>query len=114
MSSRLSKDSPASQGYRMPAEWATHEAIWLSWPHDPESFGKGLPKVEQAYATLIKEIHKTERVELFVVDPEMQRRAASFIDRAGADLSKVRFRGFAYADVWIRDYGPTFIVRKNE
>jgi agmatine deiminase len=107
-------DTPKSLGYKMPAEWAPHDAIWLSWPHDPESFGKGLPKVEQAYASLIKEIHRTERVELFIVDPEMQKRASSLIDRAGADLSKVRFHGFPYADVWIRDYGPTFVTRKRE
>ncbi len=108
------KETPASLGYKMPAEWVPHDAIWLSWPHDPESFGKGLSKVEQAYATLIKEIHKTEGVELFVTDPAMQKRASSFIDRAGADLTKVRFHGFSYADVWIRDYGPTFVVRRRE
>jgi agmatine deiminase len=44
----------------------------------------------------------------------MQKRASSFIERAGADLSKVRFHGFEYADVWIRDYGPTFLIRKNQ
>lgn len=108
---KKSPKTPASQGYRMPAEWAPHEAIWLSWPHDVASFGKGLSRVEQAYAQLIKEIHKSEKVELFVADPAMQKRAASFIDRAGADISKVNFHGFAYADVWIRDYGPTFLTR---
>src|SRR5262249_24737172 len=88
--------TPKTPGYRMPAEWAPQEAIWLSWPHDPESFGKGLPKVEQAYATLIKEIQKSERVELFIVDPMMQKRASSMIARAGADMSRVTFHGFPY------------------
>ena len=25
--------TPAGQGFSMPAEWETHEATWLAWPH---------------------------------------------------------------------------------
>jgi agmatine deiminase len=105
--------TPASLGYAMPAEWVEHEAIWLSWPHDPESFGEGLPRVEHAYSRVIKEIHKTERVELFVTGEPMRSRVASFLERDQIDLSRVRFHFFGYADVWIRDYGPTFLLRKD-
>ena len=94
----------------MPAEWEPHEAIWLSWPHDPESFGEGLPGAERAYVEIIRAISGTERVELFVLDEEMRRRVSDFLDRAGADPARVRFHVHRYADVWFRDYGPTFLV----
>ena len=29
----MSTDTPASLGYRLPAEWEPHAATWLAWPH---------------------------------------------------------------------------------
>ncbi|MFA7198677.1 MAG: nitrilase-related carbon-nitrogen hydrolase, partial [Methanoculleus sp.] len=29
--------TPGMLGYRMPAEWEPHDAVWLSWPHDRET-----------------------------------------------------------------------------
>ena len=31
-------DTPSARGYRQPAEWAPHEATWLSWPHNRDSW----------------------------------------------------------------------------
>ncbi|HLD18485.1 MAG TPA: agmatine deiminase family protein, partial [Candidatus Nanoarchaeia archaeon] len=33
----------------MPAEWEKHDAIWLSWPHDPITFPERVEKVEKTY-----------------------------------------------------------------
>ena len=110
MPSAKTAPTPRSLGLRMPAEWDEHEAIWLSWPHDPESFGEGLPGAERAYVEIIRAIHKSERVELFVLDEEMRRRVLDFLDRAGVDPARVCFHVHRYADVWFRDYGPTFLV----
>jgi agmatine deiminase len=100
-------------GWRMPAEWEPHEAIWLSWPYDRDSFGEALPEAENACVRIVAEIHKTERVELFVRGPAMRRRAESTLEAAGVDRSRVRLRAADYADVWIRDYGPTFVLREG-
>ena len=107
-------ETPRALGYRMPAEWDPHDAIWLSWPHDLESFAEGLPQTELAYVQLIREIHKTERVELFVTGETMERKSTAMLERVGVDLSRVRFHRFDYADVWFRDYGPTFVRRKQK
>ena len=29
------EQTPRAAGYRMPAEWARHDATWLSWPKNP-------------------------------------------------------------------------------
>jgi len=107
-------ETPRALGYRMPAEWEPHEAIWLSWPYDPESFAEGLPQTELAYVHLIREIHKTERVELLVTGEPMERKVQGMLDRAGIDLRRVRLHRFDYADVWFRDYGPTFVRGKDK
>jgi agmatine deiminase len=97
------------QGFKMPAEWQKHTAIWLAWPYDPLTFPNRVHLVEATYVQIIKEIHISEDVNLFVKDEETKQKAAQMFKESGIDLSKVHFHIFAYADVWFRDYGPIFV-----
>ena len=101
---------PRELGYRMPAEWEKHDAIWLAWPHDPSTFPSRVEKAEEAYVQIVKLIHESECVNLFVRDDKMQRKATNLFKAEGIDLGRVLFFQFDYADVWFRDYGPIFIV----
>lgn len=94
---------------RMPAEWEPHDAVWLAWPHDPVSFAGGLTGVERTYLRIILEIHKTEAVELLVRGRAMRDRVRGLLHGARVDPARVRLHVRDYADVWIRDYGPTFV-----
>ncbi|MFH1725637.1 MAG: agmatine deiminase family protein [Elusimicrobiota bacterium] len=96
----------------MPAEWEPHEAIWLSWPHDEESY-PDLPRVEETFAEIIAAIQDSERVRLFVTGEAMRERAARLMRARGADPERVRFFTADYADIWIRDYGPIFVVDRE-
>ena len=107
------EDTPRRLGYRMPAEWERHEAIWLSWPYDLESFPE-IDKVEEAYVSIIKAIHWFETVNLLVKDELMLDRVVEMLKRASVDLQKVKFHVVGYADVWFRDYGPTFVVNREK
>jgi agmatine deiminase len=103
-------DTPRKLGYRMPAEWEKHDAIWLSWPHDPTTFPARVDKAEETYVQIVKLIHESEYVNLYVKDASMKQNALNLFTRQGVDLDRVRFFEFDYADVWFRDYGPTFVV----
>jgi agmatine deiminase len=105
--------TPRDLGYRMPAEWEPQHALWLAWPHDPTTFPSRVAKAEEVYVQIVKLIHKGELVNLFVKDNNMQNRVISLFRQAGVDLDKVRFFQFDYADVWFRDYGPTFVVNQK-
>jgi agmatine deiminase len=109
----LSK-SPVELGYRMPAEWEPHDAIWLSWPHDPLTFPDCVDKVEVAYVQIIKEILESENVNLFVKDFVMKEKVVSMLQVVGVDFAKLCFFMFDYADVWFRDYGPTFVLNVKQ
>jgi agmatine deiminase len=98
----------------MPAEWEKHEAIWLSWPHDPTTFISGVEKVEETYVQIIKVLHKDEYVNLFVLDESVKKKVIDLFEKNNIDLARIRFFEFDYADVWFRDYGPIFVKRKNE
>lgn len=107
------EDTPAGHGYHMPAEWEMHDAIWLSWPYDLDSFPE-ISRVEQAYISIIKAIHESEFVNLLVKDELMQARVADLLREAKVNLRRVKFHLVNYADVWFRDYGPTFAVNRYE
>ncbi len=114
MSAAQSTDrkTPAALGYRMPAEWAPHEAIWLSWPHDRQTF-PNLERVEQTYCEIAKAITPSEELRLFVTGSGMREHAERLFRQHGVALERVRFYVHPYADVWIRDYGPRYIFSND-
>jgi len=101
--------TPQALGYRMPAEWELHDAVWLSWPHDPETF-PDLSAVEAAYVGIIAALRGSETVNLLVTSEQMRFRVEAMLEEEGVDTGGVRFHVADYADVWFRDYGPTFVV----
>ncbi len=102
--------------YTMPAEWEPHEAVWLSWPHDPISF-PFLEEAEAEFAAFVAEVSTSERVELQVLDDAMQSRVAGLLRErgvpVGSDAARIRFHCGDYADIWFRDYGPIFVRDSN-
>jgi agmatine deiminase len=102
-------DTPRNTGFFMPAEWEKHEAVWLSWPHNTVTF-PDLDAVRDVYIQFISGMHGSETVELLVRDTGMLELVREQLCNMGRDDSHVRYRVCEYEDVWIRDYGPTFVV----
>lgn len=103
------KNTTNEFGYRMPAEWETHSAIWLAWPHDEISFPGRVEKVESDIAKIIAAIHQSEKVELLVLNGAMKAKVQEKLKLQNVDLSKVNFRLTDYVDAWMRDCGPIFV-----
>jgi agmatine deiminase len=102
---------PLQAGFRMPAEWERHDATWLSWPKNPLTFPQEvIGKVEDTYSRMIAALSQGEVVKVLVEDAGMERRALQMSEAAGADMHKVWPMRIKSADVWIRDYGPTFLL----
>jgi len=107
------RSTPRELGYRMPAEWEKHASLWLSWPYDPTTFPQRVAKAEEAYVQIISLIHTGEDVNLFVRNQRMEEKATRLLIESGVDLRKIHFLRFNYADVWFRDYGPTFVKNQH-
>jgi agmatine deiminase len=107
----LEHPTPRSLGYRMPAEWAPHRATWLSWPHNPDTWPTQLDRVQAIWIDMIRELSRAERVNLLVNDAPTELEVSGRLRSAGADLRNVALLQIATIDVWMRDYGPTFILR---
>ncbi len=100
--------------YHMPAEWEEHEAIWLAWPHDPQTFPDRIGKVENVYVKIIDSMCSSEKVNLFVKDEGMKARVLKLLERNAIETGKISLIIYDYADVWFRDYGPIFVTNKNK
>ncbi|MEK6869293.1 MAG: agmatine deiminase family protein [Nanoarchaeota archaeon] len=104
-------EKPKNLGYRMPAEWETHEATWLTWPKDPDTFPKGIiESVEEAYIKIISALAKGEKVNILVDNKETEGKILSMLP----SKENVFFHYIKSADVWVRDYGPIFVKKNNE
>jgi agmatine deiminase len=114
ISTPVLSETPKRLGYFMPAEWEGHDSTWLAWPHDVETFPDRVAKVESIYLQMILELQKGEEVNLFVTDNAMKERISKLLELKGADMHKINFYVWNYADVWFRDYGPIFLINKEK
>lgn len=95
----------------MPAEWAPHEATWLSWPNNKDTWTEEIEAVEAAFAREIECLAEGEIVKILVDSDQEQERVRSILNQKQVRWGNVRFIVHPTVDVWIRDYGPNFVVR---
>jgi len=105
--------TPRSLGYSMPAEWAPHRATWLSWPHNLETWPTQLERVRDIWMQMIAALSPHEQVYLLVNDEGTERDVGARLKQAGALMTNVTLLKIPTVDVWMRDYGPTFVTRKS-
>ncbi|WP_316813988.1 agmatine deiminase family protein [Pedobacter heparinus] len=106
--------SPKKQGYSFPAEWAKHEATWLSWPHKEASWPGKMETIYAPYCQFIKIVAEGEKVRINVKGEAMKADATRHLREAGADLTQVEFYFNESNDAWCRDHGPAFVLRDAE
>ena len=109
----FSGQTPKSLGYSFPAEFAQHDAIWLSWPHKEESWPGKIASIYPSYCAFVKTVALTERVNINVGSDKMRQGAAKMLELAGVDMSKVQFYLHPTNDAWCRDHGPSFLISNN-
>ena len=105
--------TPASLGYRMPAEWEPHAATWIAWPHHRKDWPGKFGPVPWVYTEIVRLLSRVEMVHIIVRNAEMKLRASDRLESAGVDLARVRFFIAATDRVWLRDSGPTFVVKDD-
>jgi agmatine deiminase len=102
--------TPRARGYRLPAEWAPHEATWLSWPHNLDSWPGVFADVEPAMVEFVRALAECEPVYINVLGAEHERHVRSLLARA-ASAERLRFFRFPTNDAWARDHGAIFVTR---
>jgi len=101
--------TPLKDGYRFPAELEPHEATWLTYPHNDDSFPGKLESVYPLYMRFIAEIAKSEKVRINV-PTTFREQLTRQLDEANVDKRQVEIFERESNDVWCRDHGPAFVV----
>jgi agmatine deiminase len=103
--------TPASLGYRMPAEWEKHEATWLGWPHNKTDWPGKFSPIPWVFSEMVRKISAGEIVRIIATTP-VQQQARRVLKRAGVGLEQIEFFNYPTNRGWTRDFGPMFL--KND
>ncbi|XZE44361.1 agmatine deiminase family protein [Pirellulaceae bacterium SH467] len=105
MTTRYASES----GFRWVAEWEPHEATWISWPHNEETWPGLFDLIPPVTERMIRILAEVEHVHVLGGPDESYQRATHQL----ADCQNVTVHPIATNDCWIRDYGPTFVVKSE-
>jgi agmatine deiminase len=101
--------------YRMPPEWAQHEACYLVWPHNRDTWPGKFELIPPLYAAMVAAIARFEPVRLIVRDEALMPEVISLLRDAacGDDTIARNVEAFILPtnDSWARDHGPIFVNR---
>ncbi len=95
--------TPATEGYRLPAEWQEHRRCWIAWPCRAETFGGALEPARVATAAVARAIAAFEPVTM-VCRPD------DAVEASVACGGQVTVAPLPISDSWVRDTGPSFLV----
>jgi agmatine deiminase len=109
---KIPRATPKEAGFFMPAEWEKQEAVWLSWPQSEDTF-PDLFAVQKTYKNIIRSICPYQTVHLCVRDEETEVAVRQHLQGEKFPAGALKFHHIDYADVWFRDYGPTFVVNRE-
>jgi agmatine deiminase len=93
--------------YRMPAEWAPHEQLWIGFPGDPAEWPADLAQAQHEAAAFAAAVHADGAGE-----------AVTLLARTAADAALARpllpagveVRHEPFGDIWLRDTGPIGVI----
>lgn len=96
--------------YKMPAEWAPQERIWLSWPHARGDWPGKFAPIPWVFAEMVRVITASgQRVGLLVNNAAVRAEAMEMLDRANVTLTMVDMLEVKTNRGWLRDCGPIWV-----
>lgn len=102
---------PMKVNTRLPAEWETHKATIICWPHQKEDWpGKFMP-IPWVYTEIIKNILPAELVRIIVQSASHKKRVEAILGRAHIPLDNIHFIIIETDRGWMRDSSPVFVKR---
>jgi len=99
--------------FRMPAEWETHEATWLGWPHNLSDWPGRFAPIPWVYGEIVRKLAGGERVRILAPTRVHEARARKVLERVGAATERVEFFRFPSDRGWTRDFGPICVRRSQ-
>ncbi|KAG2430345.1 hypothetical protein HYH02_013709 [Chlamydomonas schloesseri] len=108
MASAAAEATPKSLGYTMPGEFEPHVGCWMGWPYSPYLWREDAKPAQQQYAAIAKAISQFEPVWMFADPSSIQSARNHFRGVSGVTVVEMPLE-----DGWLRDWGPTCVVRDD-
>lgn len=108
--------TPKELGYTMPPEWAHHDATWLSWPHNVNSWPGKFEPVPDVFIEIVRFLCPHEEVHINVTGQEMEDEIRRLVQKSGIvrdAVPNIYYHHNPTNDAWCRDHGPMFILREQ-
>ena len=94
----------------MPAEWESHRATWIAWPHhEPDWPGKFGP-IPWVYTEIARALALYEPVEILCQSEEIVESAREMLKAHEARLDRIRLHVVPTNRVWLRDSAPIAVL----
>ncbi|MBQ9637961.1 MAG: agmatine deiminase family protein [Bacteroidales bacterium] len=106
--------TPKEEGFYFPAEWARHEATWLSYPHNENSWPGKIESIYPSYHLFVKTLSEVETVHINVDTDEVGERLAAELKQLGAFMVNVEIHMIPTNDAWCRDHGPAILLHRGD
>ncbi|WP_417375054.1 agmatine deiminase family protein [Gimesia maris] len=98
---------------RLPAEWETHQATLLCFPHNGNDWPGKYEVIKWAFVEIIRKVAEYERVLLVVKDEELQQKVDGMLQQAHANTKQVKYILQNTNRSWMRDSGPIVVQRSD-
>ncbi len=98
-----------SAAVRLPAEWESHEATWLAWPHNCNDWPGKFRAIGFVMAEIVRHIARSETVRLLVRDEKQKHTVERLLRDVGANVENVDCIILPTDRAWTRDYMPFFV-----
>jgi agmatine deiminase len=94
---------------RWPAEWEGQGAIWFAWPHNRSTWPGNFASIPAAYAALVRQASEYLPAKLLAAGPLADQAKRFFAAARDVEMIEIPTN-----DLWIRDYGPTFVLEGGD
>ncbi|WP_164116090.1 agmatine deiminase family protein [Sphingorhabdus sp. Alg239-R122] len=90
--------------YRQPPEWASHDFVWIGFPHDSAEWPGQLKNAQAEIAAFANAVQQSgEQVRLVCRDMANADAARTLVG------DHIHIRIHRYGDIWLRDTGPLVV-----
>ena len=93
-----------------PAEWESQSATWIAWPHNQQTWRNRFEQIPRVYEQFILALARVQAVHVLSGSSGLLYPAS----RNLANVPNVIIHEVVTNDTWIRDYGPTFVRRRDD
>lgn len=110
--------TPRAEGFRQPAEWTEHRAVWIAWPSHADLWESALEPVRTAWLEMAAAVADVDPAtgaargeQLEVLVPDEREEKAARLRMTGLPA---RFHRIPFGDIWLRDTAPVFVRGEDE